>query len=81
MKVKFFTRKGCHLCDQALEDLHALQKDYPHQVVSIDIDENPDLLKKYGFEIPVIQVGPYTLKAPFDQRKLARTIQIMLQAR
>ena len=74
LKVKFFTRKGCHLCDQALEDLHALQKDYPHQVVSIDIDENPDLLKKYGFEIPVIQVGPYTLKAPFDQRKLAMTL-------
>jgi uncharacterized membrane protein len=74
LKITFFTREGCHLCDQALEDLQALQTDYPHQVVVIDIDSDPDLLKKYSFEIPVVEAGPYTLKAPFDQRKLAMTL-------
>jgi uncharacterized membrane protein len=74
LKITFFTREGCHLCDQALEDLQVLQTEYPHQVVVIDIDSDPDLLKKYSFEIPVVEVGPYTLKAPFDQRKLAMTL-------
>jgi len=74
LTITFFTREECHLCSQALEDLETLKDDYPHEVVTVDIDDDEVLLKKYGFEIPVVQVGPYTLKAPFDKRKLAMTL-------
>ena len=69
-----FSRKVCHLCDQAEADLKALQDRYPHKLAIIDIDDKPELEAAYGFEIPVIEVGPYTLKAPFDQKKLMVTL-------
>ena len=65
--VTLYTRKGCHLCEQAKDDLDSLQEKYPHRLVEIDIESDPALLKKYLVEIPVIEVGPYVLKSPFDK--------------
>jgi uncharacterized membrane protein len=72
--VTLYTRKGCHLCEQARADLDSLQENYPHQLVEIDIESDPALLKKYLVEIPVIEVGPYVLKSPFDKQKLMMTL-------
>lgn len=74
LNVTLFSRKDCHLCDQAEADLQALQDRFPHKLAIIDIDDNPELEAAYGFAIPVVEVGPYTLKAPFDQRKLLVTL-------
>ena len=72
--VTLYTRKGCHLCEQARADLDSLQESHPHRLVEIDIDSDPALLKKYLVEIPVIEVGPYVLKSPFDKQKLKMTL-------
>lgn len=72
--VTLYMRKDCHLCQQAKADLEALQAQYPHRLVEIDIDSDPALLKKYLIEIPVVEVGPYALKAPFDKQKLMMTL-------
>ena len=72
--VTLYTRKGCHLCEQAKEDLDSLQESHPHRLVEIDIESDPALLKKYLVEIPVIEVGPYILKSPFDRQKLKMTL-------
>jgi len=72
--VTLYTRKECHLCDQAKADLESLREKYPHRLVEVDIDSNPELYKKYLVEIPVVEVGPYVLKAPFDKQKLMMTI-------
>ena len=72
--VTLYTRKGCHLCEQAKADLNSLQEKYPHRLVEIDIESDPALLKKYLVEIPVIEVGPYVLKSPFDRQKLMMTL-------
>ncbi len=74
LNVTLYTRKGCHLCDQAEEDLGALQDRFPHRLTIIDIDENPELLERFALEIPVVQVGPYTKKAPFTRDELAITL-------
>lgn len=74
LTVTLYTRKDCHLCDQAKADLASLQEKHPHRLVEIDIDSDPTLLKAYLVEIPVIEVGPYVLKAPFDKQKLAMTL-------
>ena len=42
--------------------------------MEIDIDSDPALQKKYLVEIPVVEVGPYALKAPFDKQKLMMTL-------
>ncbi len=72
--VTLYTRKECHLCEQARADLDSLQAKYPHRLVEIDIESDPALLKKYMLEIPVIEVGPYVLKSPFDKQKLMMTL-------
>jgi len=72
--VTLYTRKDCHLCEQTRADLISLQEQYPHRLVEIDIESDPALLKKYLVEIPVIEVGPYVLKSPFDKQKLIMTL-------
>ena len=72
--VTLYMRKDCHLCDQAKADLESLQSKHPHRLVEIDIDSDPALQKKYLVEIPVVEVGPYVLKAPFDKQKLMMTL-------
>ena len=72
--VTLYTRKDCHLCDQAKADLKSLEEKLPHRLVEVDIDSDPALKKAYGESIPVIEVGPYKLSAPFDKQKLMMTI-------
>lgn len=74
LTVTLYTRKDCHLCDEAKADLESLRAKHPHRLVEIDIDSDPVLQKAYLAEIPVIEVGPYVLRAPFDKQKLAMTL-------
>jgi uncharacterized membrane protein len=74
LTVTLYTRKDCHLCEQAKADLESLQSKHPHRLVEIDIDSDPALQKKYLVEVPVVEVGPYALKAPFDKQKLMMTL-------
>lgn len=72
--VTLYSRDDCHLCDQALQDLQKIQGTIPHRLEIIDIDDDPKLQLEYGFEIPVVEVGPYRLKSPFDQNELRMTL-------
>ncbi len=72
--VTLYTRKDCHLCEQVKADLKSLEEKYPHRLVEVNIDSDPVLKKTYGESIPVIEVGPYKLSAPFDKQKLMMTI-------
>lgn len=74
LSVILFRRKHCHLCEVAEEDLKSLQGKFPHQLTLMEIDNDPDLVKKYGLDIPVVKVGPYILKAPFDKKTLEVTL-------
>ncbi len=74
IQVSFYTRENCKLCDEAKADLEALQKEIAHDLIEIDIDEDPDLVEVFGDRIPVIKVGPFTLDAPFDKPKLKMTL-------
>jgi uncharacterized membrane protein len=40
----------------------------------LDIDASKDLQRKYGQEIPVVEVGPYILKAPISRQELQVTL-------
>jgi uncharacterized membrane protein len=74
LTVTLYTQKECHLCDQVKSDLESLRAKYPHRLVEIDIDTDPALQKTYLVDIPVIEVGPYVLKSPFDKQKLMMTL-------
>ena len=54
--VTVYTRKGCHLCDVAIETLEALQSELQFDIEKRFIDGDPTLEEKYGDLIPVIQI-------------------------
>lgn len=68
--VTFYYRQDCARCDEALDDLQALQALIPHQLVKIDIDREAALRERYGNSVPVVQVGPYRLKSTFTRQDL-----------
>ena len=72
--VTLYTRSGCGLCEQVKADLEALREQFPHQLVEVDIDSDPALQRTYLLEIPVVEIGPYRLKAPIDRKALAMTL-------
>ena len=74
LTVTLYTRNDCHLCDQTKEDLESLQEKYPHRLVEVNVDSDPAIQKMFGEKVPVVEVGPYRLSAPFDKQKLMMTI-------
>ena len=74
LNVTLYTRKDCELCEQAKKDLESLAKKFPHRLAEVDIDSDPALKQKYGEQIPVIEVGPYHLKAPITRQSLEMTL-------
>ena len=74
LNVTLYTRKNCKLCDEVKANLNQLQSQYPHRLVEVDIDVDTVLVAKYGEVIPVVEVGPYTLKAPITRQKLQMTL-------
>jgi len=73
LTVTLYTRENCSLCQKVVRDLEKLQGEYPHRLVLIDI-EKENLLAEFGTEIPVVEVGPYRLKAPFEPKTLRMTL-------
>jgi thiol-disulfide isomerase/thioredoxin len=53
VQIRFYTRKGCHLCKKSLTVLQELQKEFKFRVQLVDIDGSPRLLAAYGHDIPV----------------------------
>ncbi|TMP79088.1 NrdH-redoxin [Pseudoalteromonas phenolica] len=72
-KFTLYHTEGCHLCEQALELLNAqLQSE---QIILRDIVEEPELIEKYQFIIPVVaNKNNQELGWPFDEQKLKEFI-------
>lgn len=74
LTITLFYRKGDPACEAARSDLHSLKDAHPHELLEVDIDSDPALTKMYEGQVPVVEVGPYSLKSPFDRQKLAMTL-------
>lgn len=51
-----------------------MQKSIPHTLALVDIESDADLKTAFGARVPVLQVGPYILEAPFDRKKIDMTL-------
>ena len=52
-KVVLYTRAGCHLCDSA----KALLLRHELSPREVDIDGDPQLTKRFGEWVPVVEIG------------------------
>ncbi len=74
LNVTLYTRPDCKLCDETRAQLLALQERFPHRLAEINIESDPVLMKAFLVEIPVVEVGPYRLKAPISRQSLEMTL-------
>lgn len=70
IEVTLYMRNDCHLCEQAEVYLQDLQAVVPHHLTIVDVDSDPKYRNLYGFNVPVIQIGPYKLLAPIAKKDL-----------
>lgn len=60
MQVVLYSRPGCHLCEQALLELRVLHSEtrerMSFELTEVNIESDPEIEKKFLFEIPVIEV-------------------------
>ncbi len=54
--IKFYTKEGCHLCDEALQLLHELQQSNDFSIEIIDIYASDELVEKFSLMIPVVEL-------------------------
>jgi glutaredoxin len=50
--VVLYSRRGCHLCDEARELLHELEI----KPILVDIDADPELQKRFANFVPVVEI-------------------------
>ena len=55
-KVIFYTKAGCHLCDDARDLLEELAAEFPFELTEIDIRSDLSLFDVYRHRIPVILI-------------------------
>ena len=56
-RVVVFSRPGCHLCDEAKLAIEAAQCRDKYTLEEINIESDPDLLRRYQYDIPVITIN------------------------
>ena len=56
MTVTLYTREGCHLCDVVKGVIHQVQRERPFELTIVDVDTDPELVRLYGDEVPVVAI-------------------------
>ncbi len=55
--LMMYTRQGCHLCEEAWQELERQQGRYQFSLEQKDVDTDPALAAAYGEWVPVILVN------------------------
>jgi glutaredoxin len=56
-QVVIYSRPGCHLCEEAKRVIEAARCADKYTLAEINIESDPDLLRRYQFDIPVITIN------------------------
>jgi len=56
-RVTLYTRAGCCLCDEAKVVLADARRRADFDYEELDIDRDPELLRRYNDEVPVVAIN------------------------
>jgi glutaredoxin len=80
LEATLYTRPGCHLCDEAKAQITPLLGEAGVILREVNIDADPALRDQYGFEVPVIFLGPRKVaKHRVDLRQFRRQLDEALK--
>ena len=85
-EVVLYTRAGCHLCDEAKEQIRRAQAllsqgvggqaGTPFAFREVDIDLDPELRQRYNEEVPVVFInGKKAFKYRIDLREFRKRLR------
>jgi thioredoxin reductase (NADPH) len=70
-RLTLYSRYGCHLCEDMLQALARLQPLLGLHYTVLDVDDDPELVKRYGDRVPVLLAGDTELCCHFlDEQRL-----------
>lgn len=75
--ITIYSKKGCHLCEVAMQKLLEIRQEFPFSLTEIDIENNDELFQKYKYLIPVIEIdGKIVFTYKLDENKLKEILGI-----
>src|SRR5258706_14670179 len=77
VQVTFYTKAGCHLCEEARDMLDDIAAQTTFELTEIDIRSDNEIFERYRYRIPVIIIEDDTiLEGRIEYRELARAFQV-----
>jgi hypothetical protein len=82
--IDFYTRTGCHICDEARAMLQvvleerAKRGDPVARVHYVDLADRPELEADYGAWVPVLELGGQKLTLTSTYRPIAQFLDVTL---
>lgn len=71
----------CHLCHDALATLRRAQRLFSFDIVVVNIKDHPELGERFGFVIPVVEVGGKVIaESKVTEFRLLRHLHTILGA-
>ena len=55
-RLELYTRNGCHLCTQMLEQARPIAARHGERIELVDIDADPELARRHHTRIPVLRL-------------------------
>jgi hypothetical protein len=75
-QVLMYTRKGCHLCDDAWELLQRAAKRHHLSLSKLDVDKDAALVERYGDCVPVVLIdGKVRFRGVVNEVLLERVLR------
>jgi hypothetical protein len=76
VRMTFYFKEGCWLCDTAEEMLNGLKEKYRIEVEKVAVDSDEGLYELYRFDIPVFQFRDgSTLNGRIRKKDLLRKLE------
>jgi len=76
-QVTFYTKAGCHLCEEARDMLEDVAAITDYDLTEIDIRSDPQVFEQYRYRIPVIIVDSETIiEGRIEFRDLAKAFHL-----
>lgn len=77
--VTLYTKPGCHLCEEARQEMSAAGIPGEYTFEEVNIEEDEAAYERYKFEIPVIEInGRKAFKYRLTAEEFKRRIRRML---
>ena len=82
LEVILYGRPGCTLCVDAERMLERIGKRMALRVRNVDIETDDELLRRFMFEIPVVEAGGRIVaKAPVREGVLEDALEALISSR